>query len=200
MCFSRMACTYFDGTSPDFRGSNARRVRGRRPGRALSGTVRRRCAFGTTNKRGSVLPTGKVRCICIYRGWVRVIYIDLTSNTVSGPGNTTSATGGRRNRGGLSDENARRERHFRRRTRELHALRTSGTHHTAVSTQQTVKRRWRVCIKPPKRVRSGHARVGTHKCILSVFGLFRGRVFPSAKMGKSTVSSQPLKPPTTLLL
>ena len=187
MCFARVVCTCFDATNSNFRGSNARRVRGRRPGRALSGTVRRRCAFGTTNKRGSVLPTGKVRCICIYRGWVRVIYIDLTSNTVSGPGNTTSATGGRRNRGGLSDENARRERHFRRRTRELHALRTSGTHHTAVFTQQTVKGRWKVRIKPPKRVRLGRASVGTHKCIRSVCGVGHGRVC-TAKTGKSMMS------------
>ena len=84
------------------------------------------------------------------------------------PGNTTSAAAGRRNRGGLSDENARRKRPFRRRTRELHALCTSGTHHTDASTQQTIKGRWGVRIMPLKRVRSGRASVGTHKYIRSV--------------------------------
>ena len=48
----------------------------RRRVHALSGTVRRRRTCGTTNRRGSALPTGNARPTCIYRVPLRVIYRD----------------------------------------------------------------------------------------------------------------------------
>jgi hypothetical protein len=64
--------------------SSSARPPARRRVHAPSGTVRRRRTCGTTNRRGSALPTGKARPTCIYRVPLRVIYPDVPSHSFRG--------------------------------------------------------------------------------------------------------------------